>query len=264
MCTIAFGTLRQRSSLAERFDVSRNTIRRVYCFSALTVLEVQLKQLRDLYDFTERNNPDVITALLQALAENGNSSLYPSALSRRSQSKSSFHVFLLPLCVAACWGPCKHMYAIMLWYGDINAVEPSKDAPSGQLWPVSSLPAMQQHGATLPALSARHHLHNDPGRSIEPESMLSTNEQGRQCKAGSEAEARVSDEIVFFSATTRVEDIFAESGGGQSQGARLPPPSLLPGGWACLRLREARAAAAAQEAAGACWLPLRPTSRPRL
>lgn len=72
------------------------------------------------------------------------------------------------------------MYAIMLWYGDINAVEPSKDAPSGQLWPGSPLPATQQRGATLPALSARHHLHNDRGRSVEPESMLSTNEQGRQ------------------------------------------------------------------------------------
>ena len=109
MCTIAFGTSRQRSSLAERFDVSRNTIRRVSCFSALTVLEAQLKQLRDLCDFSERSNPDVRTALLQALAENGNSSLYPSALSRRSQSKPSFHVSLLPLCVAARWGPCKQM-----------------------------------------------------------------------------------------------------------------------------------------------------------
>ena len=64
ICQIAFGQCQKRTFLAERYDASKQTIRRALAFTALTVLEVQVKQLKDLRDFAVANPPDFSSASL--------------------------------------------------------------------------------------------------------------------------------------------------------------------------------------------------------
>lgn len=63
-CAIAFGTCQRRTFLAERYDRSKQTIRRAFAFTGLTVLEIQLKLLQDLKNVALAKPPDFSAASL--------------------------------------------------------------------------------------------------------------------------------------------------------------------------------------------------------
>lgn len=107
ICEIAFGQCQRRTFLAERYDVSKQTIRRALAFTAVTVLEVQLKQLKDLRDFTVANRPDFSSASLswdetsQILSlDTMNTEMAPVL---RHQTASSWEVMVSKLQVCTGW-----------------------------------------------------------------------------------------------------------------------------------------------------------------
>lgn len=61
---IGFGNCQRRTFLAERYDVSRITIRRALAFAASTVLEVQLKLLHHFWDAACTSTPEIAVASL--------------------------------------------------------------------------------------------------------------------------------------------------------------------------------------------------------
>lgn len=108
MCSIAFGTCQRRTYLAERYAVSKQTIRRTLAFTALTVLEIQLKQLQEFEHFASLKQPDFAVAslswdetsqvlALEAMPANANASVL------RHQTSSSWEVMVSKLHLAVGW-----------------------------------------------------------------------------------------------------------------------------------------------------------------
>ena len=64
MCTIAFSCSHRRTMLADRFDVSKQTIRRVLTFMSSVVMDIQVRQLQEFRDYALEHPPHVACATL--------------------------------------------------------------------------------------------------------------------------------------------------------------------------------------------------------
>ena len=146
MCTIAFGNCHRRTFLAERFDVSKQTIRRALSFTALTVLEIQLHQLKDLRDFVLTKSPDFSAASLswdetsQILAlDSMETSDVPV---HRHQTSSSWEVMVSKLQLTVGW-----VTGLKLYHEFVMPPLPLASNSSSSLWL-----ALFKHPLTGPVL----------------------------------------------------------------------------------------------------------------
>lgn len=107
ICEIAFGKCQRRTFLAEKYEVSKQTIRRSLAFTALTVLEVQMKQLSEFKDFVDFRPPDFSAASLSwdetshTLALDAMDAAGAQVL--RHQTSSSWQVMVSKLQLATGW-----------------------------------------------------------------------------------------------------------------------------------------------------------------
>ena len=92
-CKIAFASNHNRMQLALRFQVSKRTVRRTLLLSALTLLEVQMKQLHDFKDYVAEHRPDFgVTTIMWD--ETSQSLALDAAPGTRQQMSSTWSVLV--------------------------------------------------------------------------------------------------------------------------------------------------------------------------
>ena len=101
-CKIAFASNHNRMQLALRFQVSKRTVRRTLLLSALTLLEVQMKQLHDFKDYVAEHRPDFgVTTIMWD--ETSQSLALDAAPGTRQQMSSTWSVLVCRIRFAAGW-----------------------------------------------------------------------------------------------------------------------------------------------------------------
>ena len=103
MLYIAFGKRHNRPALADDFSISRVVVMRTCVVVAHTLLEIQLRLLRDLVDFASSKKPDIATACVMWDETAVFLAVYTVQGSKTHQQKSSWNVLCCRVHCALGW-----------------------------------------------------------------------------------------------------------------------------------------------------------------